>query len=166
MSGDLFGQLGNLIGAVLDFVQVHNGLGRPQYYLSEHQVHEVGKISYGQWMQTFATLMWTKISICLFLLRIPVSKLLIRPLQASIVFLVVSNVILTVLWIVQCRPVAAVWDTSIDGSCFTKGQLERIIISQAGRQPGAISYSNRKWAADDAKSYRSSQTLHFRLIQS
>lgn len=159
-------QLGNLIGAALDFVTVHDGLGRPQYYLSEHQVHEVGKISYGQWMQAFATLMWTKTSICLFLLRIPVSKVLIRPLQASVVFLVVSNVILTVLWTVQCRPVAAVWDKSVEGSCFTKGQLERIIISQASKRPLAISYHNRKGVADQAKSYRSSQTLHFRLIQS
>ena len=80
---------------------------------------------------TFATLMWTKISICLFLMRIPTSKALIRPLQCAVVFLILSNVILTILWIVQCRPVAKAWDNDIDGSCFSKGQQERIIISQA-----------------------------------
>ena len=76
--------------------------------------------------------MWTKISICFFLLRIPVSKKLIRPLQAAIVILFVSNIILAVLWIVQCRPIAATWDTSVKGDCFSKEQLLEIIFSQAG----------------------------------
>ena len=45
-------QVGNVIGTALDFLQVHNGLGRPEYFLTEHQVREVVKVSYGQWMQT------------------------------------------------------------------------------------------------------------------
>ena len=126
-------KIGNVIGVALDFLQVHNGLGRPQYYLSEHQIREIGKIGYGQWMQAFATLMWTKVSICLFLLRIPVTKALIRPLQAAIVFLVLSNLVVTGLWIGQCRPIAAGWDTSIEGDCFAKGQLLNLILSQAGK---------------------------------
>ena len=75
--------------------------------------------------------MWTKVSICFFLLRIPVSKKLIRPLQAAIVILFVSNMILTVLWIVQCRPIAATWDTSVKGDFFSREQLLEIIFSQA-----------------------------------
>ncbi len=77
--------------------------------------------------------MWTKVSICFFLLRIPVSKKLIRPLQASIVILIVSNIILTILWIVQCRPIAATWNMNIHGDCFSKEQLLNIILSQASR---------------------------------
>lgn len=76
--------------------------------------------------------MWTKVSICLFLMRIPASKALIRPLQIAVVVLVVSNIVLTVLWVVQCRPISAVWDFNIHGHCFSRGELERIIISQAG----------------------------------
>ena len=124
-------QTGNIIGACLDFVEVHYGFGRSQDFLSKWQLIEFRKYTYGEWIQTFATLMWTKISICLFLLRIPVTKVLIRPLQAAVIFLLVSNLILTILWIVQCRPIDAAWDTDIKGHCFTKGQLERIIISQA-----------------------------------
>ena len=75
--------------------------------------------------------MWTKISICFFLLRIPVTKALIRPLQGAVIFLAVSNVILTILWIAQCRPVDAAWNNNITGLCFSRGQLERIIIAQA-----------------------------------
>ncbi|KAM0797512.1 hypothetical protein BDR22DRAFT_975211 [Usnea florida] len=115
----------------LDFVEIHYGFGRPDHYLTVWQTIEYRKYNFGEWVQTFATLMWTKISICLFLIRIPTSKALIRPLQCGVIFLTLSNVILTILWIVQCQPVAKAWDDNIDGSCFSKGQQERIIISQA-----------------------------------
>lgn len=59
---------------------VHYGLGRSDHYLTTWQIVEFRKYTFGEWIQTFATLMWTKISICLFLMRIPISKALIRPL--------------------------------------------------------------------------------------
>ena len=112
-------------------MEVHYGFGRPDQYLTKWQTIEYRKYTFGEWIQTFATLMWTKISICLFLMRIPANKALIRPLQGAVVFSASSNIILTILWIVQCRPVAKAWHDDIDGSCFSKGQQERIIISQA-----------------------------------
>ena len=126
-------QFGTTIGAALDFVEVHYGFGRHKYYLSPHELREFKKYTYGEWIQTFATLMWTKVSICLFLLRIPLNKYLIRPLQAALAFLILSNVVLTILWIVQCRPIAAVWDDSIHGTCFSKHQIESIIFVQASK---------------------------------
>lgn len=128
-------QLGITIGTALVIVQVDYGFGRHKYYLSKHQFREFQKYSYGEWMQTFATLMFTKISICLFLLRITISKAFIRPLWALITILILSNIILTILWIVQCRPLAGAWNTEIQGTCFTKGQLQRIIIAQACKFP-------------------------------
>ena len=127
----IYSETGNLIGMGLDFVEIHYGYGRPDHYLTPWQIIEYRKYTFGEWIQTFATLMWTKISICLFLMRIPATKALIRPLQGAVIFLVLSNVILTILWIVQCRPVAKAWHDDIQGSCFSKGQQERIIISQA-----------------------------------
>ncbi|KAL8693583.1 MAG: hypothetical protein Q9218_001625 [Villophora microphyllina] len=129
----VFAILGTIIGAALDFVEIHYGFGRPSWYLTDHQLREFLKYTYGEWIQTFATLMWTKISICLFLMRIPVSKTYIRPLQAGIVILVVSNVILTLLWILQCSPIPAAWDLELKkhSKCFSKGQLQRIIMAQA-----------------------------------
>lgn len=115
----------------LDFVEVHYGFGRHKQYLTSHQLQEFNKYTWGEWIQTFATLMWTKVSICLFLLRIPVQKWLIRPLQAALVILIVSNVILTILWITQCRPVAAAWDESLQGICFSKDQIRSIVFAQA-----------------------------------
>ena len=92
-----YAQLGNLIGFGLVHVEIHYGFGRPQYYLTKWELIEFRKYAYGEWIQTFATLMWTKVSIWLFLRRIPIIKALIKPLEAAIVFLILSNVIVTVL---------------------------------------------------------------------
>ena len=58
-------------------------------------------------------------------------KLFIRPIQAAIVALIVSNIVLTLLWIFQCNPIASAWNKNTPGTCFTDAQLQRIIISQA-----------------------------------
>lgn len=85
-----------------------------------------------QGVQTFATLTFTKISICLFLLRITITKAFIRPLYLAIAILAISNVVLSLVWILQCTPhLDKAWNTKLPGKCFSKGQLERIIISQA-----------------------------------
>jgi len=117
----------------LDFPEVHEGYGRHQYYLNDHQIREFKKYGYGEWIQTFFTLMFTKISICLLLLRISPNKKIIRPIQGIIAFLVVSNVVLSLLYILQCIPVDAAWDAERKktAKCFSDGQVQRIIISQA-----------------------------------
>ena len=123
--------LGIIVGCGLVVVQVHYGLGRHRYYLTEWQYIEATKYSYGEWIQTFQTLMFNKLSICFFLLRIPVKKLFIRPIQGMIVFLIVTNIVLTLLWIFQCNPIAGAWNKQTPSKCFTDAQLQRIIISQA-----------------------------------
>lgn len=124
--------LGHPIGTGLVIAQIAWGFGRHAFYLSDHEFREYQKFSYGEWLQTFATLTFTKISICLILLRITIGRGYIRSLQALIAALILSNVVLSVLWIVQCRPdPAKAWIKEIPGTCFGKGQLQRIIISQA-----------------------------------
>ena len=87
------------------------------------------KYTYGEWIQTFATLMWTKVSICLFLMRLPHSKALLLPLQYAVAFLLFSNTILTVIWIMQCQPIHAAWDNR--GTCMSREAKEGIILAQA-----------------------------------
>ena len=129
--------LGHIFGIVLVPTEMHYGFGRPKAAVPEAYFREFEKFSYAEWIQTFQTLMFTKLSICFFLLRIHVNKNYIRPIQGAIVFLIVSNVVLTLLWIFQCSPVDAAWDkrkldpTNKNNYCMTDGQLERIIISQA-----------------------------------
>lgn len=70
----LFAVFGKIIGSGLVIVEVHYGFGRHKVDLTQWQYIEFMKYSYGEWIQTFQTLMFTKISICFFLLRIPVEK--------------------------------------------------------------------------------------------
>lgn len=126
-------KLGTLVGAVLDFTYVHYGLGRDEYYLNDHQIQEYKKFAYEVWIQTFFTLMTTKVSICLLLLRISPNKRIVRPVQSLVAFLILSNVVLSLLWIFQCIPVDGAWDARKQqtAKCFTQGQVQRVIISQA-----------------------------------
>ena len=120
---------------ILDLIDIHYGFGRHQYYLTEHQIREFRRISYADWIQTFFTLMITKISICLLLIRIHPSDRIRRPIQGLIAFLILSNVVLTLMYILQCNPVDAAWDPvkQKTAKCFTIGQLQRIIMAQASR---------------------------------
>lgn len=128
----VFAGFGHIIGMGLIAKQIGYGFGRPVYYLDEHQLQEFMKYSYGEWLQTFATLTFTKISICLLLLRITITRAFIIPLYIAIAILAVSNVVLSLCWILQCTPhLDKAWNTKMPGHCFSKGQLERIIISQA-----------------------------------
>ena len=84
-------------------------------------------------MQTFLTLMFTKISICLFLLRIMVEKWLRRPVYTLIgVNVAFTATCVSLFWGI-CRPLNSYWTVGVDGKCLGKGQVERLIIAQGGR---------------------------------
>ncbi|KAI4202415.1 MAG: hypothetical protein LQ348_001507 [Seirophora lacunosa] len=123
--------LGHIFGLVVVFIQVHYGFGLHGSDLTTRQYTQFGKYSYAEWIQTFQTLMFTKLSICFLLLRIPIQNYLKRPIQGAVAVLVVTNIVLTLLWILQCNPAAGAWNKEIPAKCFTDAQLLRIIISQA-----------------------------------
>ncbi|KAL8881809.1 MAG: hypothetical protein Q9192_007717 [Flavoplaca navasiana] len=125
----IFTRLGITIGAALDFVEVHYAFGKHQQFLSDHEIRQFRKYTYGEWIQTFATLMWTKVSICLFLIRLPQSKALKRPLQWTVAFLLFSNTICTTILVMQCQPLRAAWDD--DGRCMSLSAMEALVLTQA-----------------------------------
>lgn len=148
-----------MIGAAFVSVEVHYGYGRHQSCLTAHQILKFQKYIWGEWIQTFASLMWTKVSICLFFLRIPISKRLTRPLQWSVVALILSNVVLTLCWILQCRPIRAAWDTTANGRCFSRGQKQRIIFAQASNLIFLTTDSRPEYILKLVQSSRWSQIL-------
>ncbi|KAI9666822.1 MAG: hypothetical protein M1831_001598 [Alyxoria varia] len=123
--------ISTLVGAALVGVQVHFGLGRHEHYLTEHQMFYFSAYDYGEWIQTFLTLMLVKLSICFFLLRLPVNKAYRVPLYIAVAMLVISHFILIMLWVFQCLPVRAVWNANIPGQCFSMTQKLQIILAQA-----------------------------------
>lgn len=44
-------QFGHMVGMGLLSVIIHNGFGRPAYYLTDHQLQLFMKFSYGEWLQ-------------------------------------------------------------------------------------------------------------------
>ncbi|KAL8701532.1 MAG: hypothetical protein Q9201_004861 [Fulgogasparrea decipioides] len=112
--------------------EVSNGLGRHRFYLPPGGYKKFLKYDYLDWAQVFATLMLSKISICLFLLRLSSFRKLRLGLYALIAFLITSHVPLFFLIIFQCSPVSKYWTHPLDGPgvCFTKATVETIIIVQ------------------------------------
>lgn len=86
------------------------------------------------------------------------------PLQVGAVILIVSNVVLTLFWILQCHPIDAAWNMNIKGQCFSREQKLRIIMAQAGKilHPQIISSTN---LLTIVKLYQRFQILHSRAFR-
>ena len=76
--------------------------------------------------------MFTKISICLFLLRIVSTKGVTRVVHALIACLIVFTAVCVFLFLGICRPLKAYWDVGVDGVCLSKNEERNIILAQGG----------------------------------
>lgn len=126
-------QATTIIGAGLITAQViSGGLGRHSYYLQPSQRRLFTALGWGDWIQTFITLMFTKISICLFLLRIVDSKNIRVAMHVLIGCLVLFTAVFTCLFLGICRPLKAHWNTGMDAICLSDNTVENIVIAQGG----------------------------------
>ncbi|KAK0507763.1 hypothetical protein JMJ35_009652 [Cladonia borealis] len=119
-----------LIGVGLITTEVINGLGRHEYCLTPSQRRNTKIIGWVDWMQTFITLMLTKTSICLFLLRIVDSRKIKIAIYALIGCLITFTTICVCLFLGVCRPLKAYWDVGVDGICLSDHQLESVVLAQ------------------------------------
>ena len=110
-----------------------NGLGRHEYYLTHSQRRNFKIIGWVDWMQTFITLMLTKTSICLFLLRIVDSRKIKIAIYALIGCLITFTTICVCLFLGVCRPLKAYWDVGVDGVCLSDHQLESVVLAQGSK---------------------------------
>lgn len=121
------------MGGGLVVAEVVSGLGRHEYYLTATQRRHFVKFGWLDWMQTFLTLMFTKISICLLLLRIMVQKWFVRSIYTLIICLVIFHMVCFFLFLGVCRPLNAYWTAGLEGKCLSENQVEYIIIAQGGK---------------------------------
>ncbi|CAL8582198.1 hypothetical protein XPA_007867 [Xanthoria parietina] len=126
----IVGQFVNLVGLGLVTAEVFNGLGRHMYYLSPDERRRFHLIGWLDWMQTFTAIMFTKISICVFLLRIKDD----RTNKIFMYSLIGANIIVTAvscaLFLTFCRPLHAFWDVGVEGDCFSKRHLMATVAAQ------------------------------------
>ncbi|KAL9000871.1 MAG: hypothetical protein Q9169_000626 [Polycauliona sp. 2 TL-2023] len=125
-------QVINACGMGFVGAEVSNGLGRKRYYLAPGSYKKFLKYDYLDWAQVFLTLMLSKISICLFLLRLSSFRKIRLGLHAMNVFLIISHIPLTFIFIFQCSPVSKYWRNPNEGSgtCYSKDTVAHIIIVQ------------------------------------
>ncbi|KAL8691414.1 MAG: hypothetical protein Q9218_003350 [Villophora microphyllina] len=126
----IIAQFVNLVGLGFVTAEVFDGLGRHMYYLQPNQRRRFQIIGWLDWMQTFIAIMFTKISICLFLTRIKND----RSNKGFMYTLITANVLVTAvicfLFLGMCRPVHAYWDVGVDGKCFSTHQVEAMVAAQ------------------------------------
>lgn len=124
--------------------EVSNGLGRHRFYLPAKSYLKFLKYDYLDWAQVFATLALSKISICLFLLRLSSFRQLRLWLYGLIIFLVTSHVPFLFLMLFQCSPARKYWTNPLEGpgACFSKATVETIIIVQGGEHFTLSFYSS------------------------
>ena len=133
-------QMVNAVGMGFVMLEVDYGLGRHVQYLPLDHYEGFLKYNFLDWIQVFITLALSKISICLFLLRISKFERWRWFLFGLIGFLVVTHVPLTLLFIFQCIPLQKNWETveeAVPGHCMSKKVVEKIIIVQGGESSPA-----------------------------
>lgn len=122
--------LTTIIGAGFITAEVLNGLGRHEYYLTPSQRRNFQAVGWADWVQIFITLCLTKVSICLFLLRIVDSRQVVRGMYVLIGFMVLFSSVFVFLFLGICRPLKAYWDVGVSGRCLSNPQVESIVIAQ------------------------------------
>lgn len=98
-----------------------SGMGRHIVCLTLAEVSETAKWSLFSQIFISISLGLTKISVCIFVLRIidKAQRRFSQFLWVLIAFVTVTHIIQFVLFLVQCRPLEAVWNPFVRGHCFS-----------------------------------------------
>lgn len=120
-----------MIELVFNGLQYHTGDGRHMYYLSESQVLKTLKWGYITEFFLFFIICFTKISICLFVLRIKNNGWLKWCLYTLMAGLVITTLLCEVILFAQCRPIHAFWNRD-SGTCWDPVIYNNAIWAQVG----------------------------------
>ena len=132
-----------VIGAATIFLvtgEIFNGLsygagyGRHVVYLDPKQVQNVLKYSFITQIFLYLVNSLTKISICLFILRIKKTGWLKWCLYVLMGGLIVTAATCWIVLFAQCRPIYRNWDrTNPHGSCWDPSIYEDVVWAQVGK---------------------------------
>ena len=99
---------------------VKSGAGRHMLYLSPDQQMQTVKFLYLSQFPCVASIMCTKMSICLFLLRFFKSNNIWKKSLYSLgVFVIITQVSSICAILLQCRPVERNWTLAVRGTCWS-----------------------------------------------
>ena len=100
---------------------IASGMGRHLICLTLQDISDVAKWSLFAQIFIVCTLGLTKVSVCIFVMRIvdKAQRRFTHCLWALIGFITISHLVQIILFLVQCRPIEAVWNIFIQGDCFS-----------------------------------------------
>ena len=124
------------------------GGGRHAYYLDRYKTARVLKWTYLSEITLFFVVCLTKISICLFILRIKKTGWLKWALYALMAGLVITTTGPLVILFAQCRPLHAYWDIweRKEGTCWNVKVYNDSIQVQVGMSKRTDIWKRIKWA--------------------
>ncbi|KAI4229427.1 MAG: hypothetical protein L6R36_000881 [Xanthoria steineri] len=123
------------VGKGFVVTEVSYGLGQHRSRLSAKQYMTYLKYDFLDWAQFFVALLVTKISICLFLLRVSQFDRLRNVLYGLMWVLVTTHVPLFFIYVFQCDPVRKAWDKEADGKCMSMNIVQNVITAQGAPAP-------------------------------
>lgn len=98
-----------------------SGMGKHIYCLSPQQIMDTAEWSLLAQIFISIDLGLTKISVCIFILRVikNAQRKLTRFIWVLVSFVVATHIVQIVLFTIECRPIEAVWNPLIKGRCFS-----------------------------------------------
>ena len=119
------------------------GMGRHIYCLSIGQVLDLAKWALLSQIGISITLGLMKISVCLFVLRVvdKARKGIAKAIWLLIYFIALTHILQVIMYVVQCRPLAALWDIKVRGQCFSTHIVYTIAYLNYGKMT-----QNKLWA--------------------
>lgn len=121
--------ISNLVGLGFVTREVEDGLGRHMYYITSIAKENFGVIGWLDWMQTFITICFCKISICLFLLRIMNTRKNCYCMYSLIACNVIVTIVIVACFIAICDPPNGYWIVG-KGECHNRTYEMSLVISQ------------------------------------
>ena len=123
-----------IAGEIFNGLSYGAGYGRHTVYLTSKQIQAILKWSFVTQIFLYLVNSTTKVSICLYILRIKRTGWLKWSMYALMAGLTVTALTCSIILLAQCRPIYRNWDrTNPHGSCWKPKVYEDAIWAQVGR---------------------------------
>ena len=123
-----------ITGEVFNGLSYGAGYGRHTVYLSSKQIQAILKWSFVTQIFLYLVNSITKVSICLYILRIKRTGWLKWSMYALMAGLTITAATCSIVLLAQCRPIYRNWDrTNSHGSCWGPNVYQDAIWAQVGK---------------------------------
>ena len=123
-----------ITGEIFNGIEYHSGYGRHVVYLNPKQIHDILRASWVTQFFLYLVNTLTKVSICLFILRIKRTEWLKWSLFTLMTGLFITAATCLIILLAQCRPIYLNWDrNNPHGSCWNPKVYEDAIWAQVGK---------------------------------